>query len=264
MASGAAAHVAAIVGGGLVGLAVGSFLNVVAYRAPRAMSVVRPASHCPSCRATLTAVDTVPVVSWLVLGGRCRHCRAPVSPRYPLVEAATGACFAGLAVASGSLDPLPSAALVTACAIAAALLDGDRASVPVGVGAVAGAGAASLVLVSVVTAQPGRIGWGVLGAVLAGAAVVVADRAWPRPTDAAVLSMAAPAAAGRWAVLAALGGLAGWLWPTGGVLAAAWVALAAAGSRRVPGAATRWSAPLGVLAAGTYAAVLVAAVRGHA
>ncbi|MGH9087894.1 MAG: prepilin peptidase [Acidimicrobiales bacterium] len=259
----AASRVAAIVGSGVVGLAVGSFLNVVAYRVPRAMSVIRPASHCPSCRARLTALDTVPVLSWVVLGGRCRHCRAPVSSRYPVVEAVTGAAFAALAAAVGGLDPLASAALVVACAIAAALVDADRAPVPMALGAVAGTGAASLVVVAAVLAQPGRIGWAVLGGALTGTATVVADRAWPRPGDAAVLSMAAPAASGRWAVLAALGVVAGWLWPPGGAVAAAWVALAAAGGWSRPGARHRWSAPLGVLAAGAFGAVLVAAALGR-
>lgn len=263
MASGAASQIAAIVGSGVVGLAVGSFLNVVAYRLPRGMSVVRPASHCPSCRTTLTALDTVPVVSWVALGGRCRHCRAPVSARYPLVEAVTGASFAGLAACLGGLAPLPAAALVVACAIAAALVDGERASVPPVLGLMSGAAAAWLVVLAVATGQIGRIGWAVLGAALCGAASVAADRAWPRPSDAAVLTMAAPAAAGRWAVVAGLGWVAGWLWPGGGAIAAAWVAAAAAASRAAPGAASRWSAPLSVLVVGAFAMVLAGAALGR-
>jgi leader peptidase (prepilin peptidase)/N-methyltransferase len=74
-----------------MGLAWGSFLNVVIYRLPRDMSVVRPASHCPACGKPVRAFDNVPVLSFLVLRGRARCCGAKLSPRYPLVEAIGGA-----------------------------------------------------------------------------------------------------------------------------------------------------------------------------
>src|SRR3954454_5339168 len=70
----------------LLGLLWGSFLNVVIYRVPRGMSVVRPASHCPGCGAAIRAYDNVPVLSYLWLRGRARCCGARFSPRYPLVE----------------------------------------------------------------------------------------------------------------------------------------------------------------------------------
>src|SRR4029079_16603696 len=70
------------------GALVGSFLNVCIYRLPRGESIVWPGSHCPSCGASLASHDKVPVVSYLALVGRCRNCRAPISMRYPLVEAA--------------------------------------------------------------------------------------------------------------------------------------------------------------------------------
>jgi leader peptidase (prepilin peptidase)/N-methyltransferase len=66
---------------GLVGACVGSFLNVVAYRMPRGMSVVWKPSHCPRCGHAIRARDNVPVLGWLLLGGRCRDCREPISPR---------------------------------------------------------------------------------------------------------------------------------------------------------------------------------------
>jgi leader peptidase (prepilin peptidase) / N-methyltransferase len=77
----------------LFGAVVGSFLNVVIYRLPARMSIVRPGSHCPLCSHAIRWYDNIPVLGWIVLGGRCRDCRAPISMRYPLVEALTGAVF---------------------------------------------------------------------------------------------------------------------------------------------------------------------------
>jgi leader peptidase (prepilin peptidase)/N-methyltransferase len=71
------------------GLVLGSFLNVVIYRLPREMSLLRPRSHCPACGALVHWYDNVPVLSFLALRGRCRRCGAPISPRYPLVELLT-------------------------------------------------------------------------------------------------------------------------------------------------------------------------------
>jgi leader peptidase (prepilin peptidase)/N-methyltransferase len=77
----------------VIGLAIGSFLNVVIYRLPLGQSLLTPPSTCPSCRTRLRAVDNVPVLSWLALGGKCHHCKAPISPQYPLVEFVTGLLF---------------------------------------------------------------------------------------------------------------------------------------------------------------------------
>jgi len=81
---------------GLLGLVIGSFLNVVVYRVPAGKSIVHPPSACPNCGATIRPWDNIPVVSWLVLRGKCRDCKAPISPRYILVELATGVFFAVL------------------------------------------------------------------------------------------------------------------------------------------------------------------------
>jgi leader peptidase (prepilin peptidase)/N-methyltransferase len=83
----------------------GSFINVVVYRVPLEMSVVRPGSHCPACGAPVGALDNVPIVSWLVLRGRARCCGARISPRYVVVEAASG--LIGLAVLETIVLPLP-------------------------------------------------------------------------------------------------------------------------------------------------------------
>jgi leader peptidase (prepilin peptidase)/N-methyltransferase len=76
-----------------MGLAIGSFLNVVIYRLPLGQSLLTPPSTCPSCGTRLRAIDNIPVLSWLLLGGKCHHCRAPISPQYPLVELVTGVLF---------------------------------------------------------------------------------------------------------------------------------------------------------------------------
>ena len=86
---------------GLYGLLIGSFLNVCSLRWPVDESVVRPRSRCPSCDALIVWHDNVPVVSWLLLRGRCRACREPVSAQYPLVELASGLMWAGAFAAHG-------------------------------------------------------------------------------------------------------------------------------------------------------------------
>ena len=77
----------------LFGLLVGSFLNVCIHRLPLGLSVVHPPSACPRCRGRVAWHDNIPLLSYLWLGGRCRHCSLPISPRYPLVEAANGALY---------------------------------------------------------------------------------------------------------------------------------------------------------------------------
>lgn len=87
-----------LVGAAVIGLAVGSFLNVVVHRVPAGLSVVRPASACPGCGAEIRARDNIPVLSWVLLRGRCRNCGTGISLRYPLVEAGTGLAFVAVAV----------------------------------------------------------------------------------------------------------------------------------------------------------------------
>ena len=87
----------------LFGLAIGSFLTVVTYRVPRRESIVRPGSHCPGCATPLAWYDNVPVVSWILLRGRCRSCRMRISARYPALELATAALFVAAAAAALAL-----------------------------------------------------------------------------------------------------------------------------------------------------------------
>lgn len=114
----------------LLGLVVGSFANVCIHRLPRGESVVSPPSRCPRCSARIPPWDNVPVVGFLLLGGRCRSCRAPISPRYPVVEAANGLLWLALAALRGpSLVTLLSMALVTALLVLA-LVDLDHQILP--------------------------------------------------------------------------------------------------------------------------------------
>ncbi|WP_168626191.1 A24 family peptidase [Cryobacterium sp. BB307] len=83
---------------GLLGAAVGSFLNVVIFRVPQRRSVIAPRSACGSCGSAIRPWDNVPIVSWLVLRGRCRDCSAAISLRYPLVELGTAVFFCGVAI----------------------------------------------------------------------------------------------------------------------------------------------------------------------
>src|SRR5918998_6704747 len=92
---------AAAIAGGL-GMLLGSFLNVVAYRLPRNESLVAPASRCPGCETPIKPYDNVPVISWLLLRGRCRACGTAIAWRYPLVELLTGVLMALVVVALGA------------------------------------------------------------------------------------------------------------------------------------------------------------------
>lgn len=113
-----------------LGLVIGSFLNVVIWRVPRGESIVRPPSHCPSCGHEVRPRDNVPVVSWLLLRGRCRDCHAPISARYPLVELATGLVFVVLALRIGFEPELPAYLYLGAIGIALAMIDIDVKRLP--------------------------------------------------------------------------------------------------------------------------------------
>jgi leader peptidase (prepilin peptidase)/N-methyltransferase len=87
---------------GVVGLLLGSFLNVVAYRLPRGESLAFPGSHCPSCETPIRFYDNVPVLSWLWLRGHCRSCHSSISARYPIVETATAVLLVAVVLAKGA------------------------------------------------------------------------------------------------------------------------------------------------------------------
>ena len=114
----------------VVGLAVGSFLNVVIWRVPRGESVVSPPSHCPGCDSPISPRDNVPVLSWLALRGRCRHCGEPISRRYPLVELLTAALFGVMGWHFGLDWQLPAFLYLAAIGVALALIDLDVHRLP--------------------------------------------------------------------------------------------------------------------------------------
>ena len=115
---------------GLLGLAFGSFLNVVAYRLPRGESLARPGSRCPGCGIPVRPQDNIPVLSWLALRGRCRGCHTAISIRYPLIEALTAAlCVAVVLAGEGRLETLIGLAFVLLL-VPIAFIDLDHRIIP--------------------------------------------------------------------------------------------------------------------------------------
>lgn len=115
---------------GLLGLAIGSFLNVVIHRVPEGLSLVKPGSHCPHCGHEIRNRHNVPVLGWLLLRGKCADCRAPISVRYPLVEAGTAALFVAVAARFGLSWELPAYLYLAAISIALAAIDLDKLRLP--------------------------------------------------------------------------------------------------------------------------------------
>ena len=160
----------------VLGAVFGSFLNVVAYRLPRGESLSRPRSRCPGCLTQIRAYDNVPVLSWLALRGRCRTCREPISARYPLVEAATGALCALVVLAKGpDEDALLGLALVLLL-VPVTLIDIDHRIIPNRLMLIGAILAPPLLLLS----EPDALVEHLLAAVAAGGFFLVAALAYPR------------------------------------------------------------------------------------
>ncbi len=171
----------AITFAGVLGAIVGSFLNVVSYRLPRHESLISPASHCPKCGTPVKPYDNIPILSWLLLRGRCRSCAAPISPRYPLVEVLTAALCVGAVLAHTSASGVALSVALILLVVPAALIDLEHRIIPnrlTALGAVlalaiglaldpageperliAGAGAGGLLLLAAL-AYPGGMGMG--------------------------------------------------------------------------------------------------------
>jgi leader peptidase (prepilin peptidase)/N-methyltransferase len=121
---------AAAVLAGIFGAIIGSFLNVVAYRLPRKESLVHPPSACPECGTPIKPYDNVPVLGWLWLRGRCRACRAPISPRYPIVEALTGLLCAACVLRFGADRDVWLPLFFVLLLVPIALIDIDHTIIP--------------------------------------------------------------------------------------------------------------------------------------
>jgi leader peptidase (prepilin peptidase)/N-methyltransferase len=119
-----------IAAAGVLGLIVGSFLNVVVYRLPRGESLLRPGSHCPHCQRGVAPWDNVPLLAYLWLGGRCRWCRARIPLRYPALELLTGLLFAAVVWRFGLGWMTPVWLAFAAALVAAAAIDMDHRFIP--------------------------------------------------------------------------------------------------------------------------------------
>jgi len=159
------------------GLLIGSFLTVVAHRVPRGESVVGGRSHCPSCGAQIAAYDNVPVASWLLLRGRARCCGAPISPRYPLTELATGALYAAtVLVLWGDAGEVVLGLAFVTMLVAVTLTDLERRIIPnkvLLVGAMAGLALAA-------ATDPGSLPERAIAVAAAGGLLFAVALAYPR------------------------------------------------------------------------------------
>ena len=115
---------------GAFGATIGSFLNVVAYRLPRAESLVHPGSRCPGCGTAIKVYDNVPVFGWLLLRGRCRNCRVAISPRYPIIEALTGALAVAVVLTKHSASAIVLGLVLVAVLVPVALIDLEHRIIP--------------------------------------------------------------------------------------------------------------------------------------
>ena len=115
---------------GVLGAIIGSFLNVVIHRLPREESITLPSSACPSCGAAIRAYDNIPILSFMILGGRCRSCRAPISIRYPVVESITALLFVLMTLRDGISFALPFDLVFVSALIALVFIDGEHMILP--------------------------------------------------------------------------------------------------------------------------------------
>lgn len=160
---------------GALGTAFGSFLNVVAYRVPRGESLIAPPSHCPNCNEPIKARDNIPVLSWIMLRGRCRSCHVAISPRYPLIEALCGVLCVAAVLASASVVHAALSVVLIFVLVPAAAIDLEYRRIP---NLVTGAGALAAIVVGAAldpSGEPTRL---IAGAV-AGGFLLLAALAYP-------------------------------------------------------------------------------------
>jgi leader peptidase (prepilin peptidase)/N-methyltransferase len=173
--------------GAVMGVLFGSFFNVVAYRLPRGESLARPRSRCPGCQTPIKPYDNVPVVSWLLLRGRCRFCQTRISARYPIVEAGTGALCALVVIATGAdQDALLGLALVLLL-VPVTLIDLDHRIIPNTLMLIGAVVAPALVLLT----APDDIVEHLIAGVAAGGFFLLAVLAYPRGMGVGDIKLAA-------------------------------------------------------------------------
>jgi leader peptidase (prepilin peptidase)/N-methyltransferase len=160
---------------GVLGALVGSFLNVVAYRLPRHESLIAPSSHCPSCGSPVRPYDNIPIISYVLLRGRCRSCAATISRRYPLVEALTAGLCAGAVLAHPTAAGLVLSVTLILLLVPAALIDLEHRIIP---NRLTAAGAA-LALVIGTALDPAGEPERVIAGVAAGGLLLIAALAYP-------------------------------------------------------------------------------------
>ncbi|HEX2359717.1 MAG TPA: prepilin peptidase [Solirubrobacterales bacterium] len=160
------------------GMLFGSFASVIAHRVPRGEAFVAGRSHCPGCGATIAGYDNVPVISWLLLRGRCRSCGEAISPRYPLAELAMAVLFAATVLVLGTDDVWSLVLGLVFCAllVTVTLTDLDRRVIP---NAILGAGALAAVAILAV-GDPSSVPQHLLAAAGAGGFLLAAALAYPK------------------------------------------------------------------------------------
>jgi leader peptidase (prepilin peptidase)/N-methyltransferase len=193
----------------VAGLVFGSFFNVVAYRLPRSESLSRPRSRCPHCAAAIRPRDNVPVLGWLLLRGRCRDCRAPISGRYPLVEAATAALAVAVVLTHQSVRGIALGLVLVAVLVPVALIIPNRILAPA---------AAAAIAIGLIT-DPARLPEQLIAAAAAGGFLLAFVLAYPRGMGMGDVKLAAVLGLflGRSVAVALIAGL------LGGVLVGAFV-----------------------------------------
>jgi leader peptidase (prepilin peptidase) / N-methyltransferase len=201
---------------GVVGLFVGSFLNVVIYRTPRGLSVATPRSFCPTCERQLNWWENLPLVSWIALHGRCRTCRQPISIRYPLVELATGATFASTTWAWHGTIIAAAYCVLAASTIAVGLIEYGGQRAPLSVAAVGTTLALAIILAGGGWQQRwATVVGSLVGTVVAVAAYALLQHRDPDPGDSRGQGRSALLLAGCWSgglgLAATAAGIACWI-----------------------------------------------------
>jgi leader peptidase (prepilin peptidase)/N-methyltransferase len=198
-----------IVGAGVLGLLIGSFLNVVVYRLPLGLSLNHPGSHCPSCKTALHPWENIPVLSWICLRGRCRTCHVRISPRYVVVESVTGLSFGLSSAIVWQLGTkhlvwialIPILAGVTAMAITGAAMESEGTPCILRLALMVALPVVALVAVSIIGGEITRLAWSASGLSLGILSYVLGGGSERSPRIARAL------------LLGALGAVSAWLWP---------------------------------------------------